>query len=111
MRPIDPAVIARKGGAGSVHAAEMTASAFQLARVQPLRGRPLMEEDEREGADPVAVIGYELWQSGFSSEPDCPRAAHPNRRHTARRRRRDARGVPVSHEPAPLDAASNQSRW
>ena len=27
-----------------------------------------MEEDEREGADPVAVIGYELWQSGFSSD-------------------------------------------
>ena len=68
MRPIDPAVITREGGAGSVHAAEMTASAFRLARVQPLRGRPLMEEDEREGADPVAVIGYELWQSGFSSD-------------------------------------------
>ncbi len=68
MRPIDPAVITREGGVGSVHAAEMTASGFQLARVQPLLGRPLMEEDEREGADPVAVIGYELWQSGFSSD-------------------------------------------
>ena len=69
MRPIDPAVITREGGVGSVHAAEMTASSFQLARVQPLLGRPLMEEDEREGADPVAVIGDELWQSGFSSDP------------------------------------------
>ena len=69
MRSIDPAVITREGGIGSVHAAEMTASGFQLARVQPLLGRPLMEEDEREGADPVAVIGYELWQSGFSSDP------------------------------------------
>ena len=111
MRPIDPAVITREGGVGSVHAAEMTASGFQLARVQPLLGRPLMEEDEREGAEPVAVIGYELWQSGFSSDPACPRTTHPDRRHTAHRRRRDARGVPVSHEPAPLDAASNQSRW
>ena len=69
MRSIDPAVITREGGVGSVHAAEMTASGFQLARVQPLLGRPLMEDDEREGADPVAVIGYELWQSGFSSDP------------------------------------------
>ena len=69
MRPIDPAVITRDGGVGSVHAAEMTASGFQLARVQPLSGRPLIEEDERDGAEPVAVIGYELWQSGFSSDP------------------------------------------
>ena len=69
MRPIDPAVITRDGGVGSVHAAEMTASGFQLARVQPLRGRPLIKEDEREGAEPVAVIGFELWQSGFSSDP------------------------------------------
>jgi putative ABC transport system permease protein len=37
--------------------------------VQPLLGRPLMEEDEREGAEPVAVIGYELWHSGFSADP------------------------------------------
>ena len=69
IRQIDPAVITRDGGVGSVHAAEMTASGFQLARVQPLRGRPLIEEDERDGAEPVAVIGYELWQSGFSSDP------------------------------------------
>ena len=69
MRPIDPAVITRDGADGSVPAAEMTASGFQLARVQPLLGRPLIEEDEREGAEPVAVIGYQLWQSGFSSDP------------------------------------------
>jgi predicted permease len=69
MRPIDPAVIARNGAIGSVPAAEMTASGFQLARVEPLLGRPLIEEDEREGAEPVAVIGYKLWQSGFSSDP------------------------------------------
>ena len=69
MREIDSAVIARDSVMGSVRAAEMTASGFELARVQPLLGRPLIEEDEREGAEPVAVIGYELWQSGFSSDP------------------------------------------
>ena len=69
MRTMNPAVIMRDGAAGSVPAAEMTASGFQLARVQPLLGRPLREEDEREGAEPVAVLGYELWQSGFSSDP------------------------------------------
>jgi putative ABC transport system permease protein len=66
MRTIDVAVIARDGANDSVPAAEMTASGFKLARVQPLLGRPLMAEDERDGAEPVAVIGYQLWQSGFS---------------------------------------------
>ena len=45
------------------------ASGLQLARVQPLLGRLLREEDEREGAEPVAVIGHGLWQSSFSSDP------------------------------------------
>ena len=69
MRPIIPAVTARDGADDSVAAAEMTASGFQLARVQPLLGRPLIEEDEREGAEPVAVIGYQLWREGFSADP------------------------------------------
>ena len=69
MRPIVPAVIARAGADDSVAAAEMTASGFQLARVRPLLGRPLIEDDEREGAEPVAVIGYQLWKEGFSSDP------------------------------------------
>jgi predicted permease len=69
MRPIVPAVIARDGAEDSVAAAEMTASAFKVARVRPLLGRPLIEDDERAGAEPVAVIGYRLWQEGFSSDP------------------------------------------
>jgi putative ABC transport system permease protein len=69
MRPIVPAVIARDGADDSVAAAEMTASGFQLTRVQPLLGRPLIEDDEREGAETVAVIGSQLWKEGFSSDP------------------------------------------
>ena len=65
MRPFVPAVIARDDADDLVSAAEMTASGFQLARLRPLLGRPLIEEDEREGAEPVAVIGYPLWQAGF----------------------------------------------
>jgi predicted permease len=68
MRAIEPAVTLRDVAVASVPAAEMTASAFKLARVQPLLGRTLMEDDERGDAEPVAVIGYELWQSGFSAD-------------------------------------------
>ncbi len=54
----------------SVFVAEMTASGFKLARVPPLQGRPLVEEDERDSADPVVVIGYAVWQSRFSGDPE-----------------------------------------
>ena len=69
MRPIDAAVLTRDGAVITVRAAETTASAFQLARVQPLLGRTLIDQDARAGAEPVAVIGYDLWQSAFSSDP------------------------------------------
>ena len=68
MRAIDADVITRDSGADSVPAAEITASAFQLARVQPILGRLLIDSDERVGAEPIAVIGYSLWRSGFSSD-------------------------------------------
>jgi putative ABC transport system permease protein len=53
---------------GRVSVAEMTASGFRLARVQPLAGRPLLEEDERDSSTPVVVIGYDVWQSRFSAD-------------------------------------------
>jgi putative ABC transport system permease protein len=46
---------------------EMTASAFRLARVSPLLGRPLIETDQRKGAPDVAVIGYSVWKNRFAS--------------------------------------------
>ena len=69
MRPSNPRVTTPDGTADAKPAAEITASAFQLARVQPVLGRPLIDQDEREGAEPVVVIAFDLWQSGFSSDP------------------------------------------
>src|SRR4029078_477526 len=37
---------------------------------QPLMGRVLTPEDEHPAAPSVAVIGYELWQTRFGSDPD-----------------------------------------
>src|SRR5688500_17751241 len=57
-------------GAGEpVPVAEMTASGFVVARVAPLLGRPLVEEDERKGAPPVLVIGYDVWKTRFEGDP------------------------------------------
>jgi putative ABC transport system permease protein len=45
---------------------EVTASAFRLARVSPVLGRPLIDSDERKGAPEVVVIGYTVWKNRFA---------------------------------------------
>lgn len=58
-----------EGLAEPVFTAEVTASAFRALRVPPVLGRTLVETDERADAPPVAVIGYDLWQSRFRGDP------------------------------------------
>jgi predicted permease len=48
-----------------VKVAEMTASSFRVARVAPLLGRYLVDDDDRLGAPLVMVIGYNVWQRRF----------------------------------------------
>ncbi len=54
-----------------VEMAQISASAFRLARVPPLLGRSLVESDEAIGAPPVVVIGYDVWQTRFEGNPDA----------------------------------------
>jgi predicted permease len=59
------------GGIGPteyVRVAEITASGFRVTRVQPLLGRWIAEADERAEAEPVVVIGYDVWQQRFGSD-------------------------------------------
>jgi predicted permease len=49
--------------------AEMSASGFRVARVPPLLGRTLVDEDERPGATPVVVLGHDLWRRRFGGDP------------------------------------------
>jgi hypothetical protein len=49
--------------------AEITASAFRVAQVAPLLGRALVADDERAGAPPVVVLGYDVWQTRFAGDP------------------------------------------
>jgi predicted permease len=52
-----------------VRVAEISASAFIVARTPPHLGRYLLPEDEREGAPPVVVIGFSVWRSRFGGDP------------------------------------------
>jgi hypothetical protein len=49
--------------------AEITASAFRIAPARPVLGRVLNESDERAGAPPVVVLGYDVWTRRFESDP------------------------------------------
>ncbi len=57
-----------EGLAEPVSTAEVSAAAFRVLRVPPVLGRTLVESDEQAGAPPVAVIGYDLWQSRFKGD-------------------------------------------
>ncbi len=53
-----------------VRTAQMSPSLFRALRVPPYLGRALVVSDERPGGPAVALIGFELWQSGFGGDPD-----------------------------------------
>ncbi|HEY2018872.1 MAG TPA: ADOP family duplicated permease, partial [Bryobacteraceae bacterium] len=42
---------------------------FETMGLKPSIGRALRAEDSRPGAPPVVVLGYELWQTHFGSDP------------------------------------------
>jgi hypothetical protein len=52
-----------------VVAAEITASAFRIAPARPVLGRVLDESDERAGAPPVVLLGYDVWTRRFEADP------------------------------------------
>ncbi len=69
FRTVDRNLAIDNGLPEPVQIAEITASAFGVARVPPLKGRLLVASDEQRGAPAVVVIGYELWQSRFGGDP------------------------------------------
>ena len=63
-------LITDAGPAGPLTVAEMSAAGFRVARVAPRLGRFFIEDDERAGAPPVVVIGYNVWRSRFAADPE-----------------------------------------
>src|SRR5512138_325444 len=68
-RVSDRNMLTGEGRVESLRVAEITASAFPLTRVSPLLGRPLHPSDETQSAEPVVVLGYDVWQRQFLRDP------------------------------------------
>ena len=68
FRPTVRNITSTDGRAEVVRGVEMSAAGFRLARVRPLLGRYLVEDDERSGAPPVLVIGYDVWRARFAAD-------------------------------------------
>ncbi|HEY9462758.1 MAG TPA: ABC transporter permease [Vicinamibacterales bacterium] len=68
FRPMVINLIGSDGRAEPLRGVEMSAVGFRVARVPPLLGRYLVDDDERPDAPPVAVIGYDVWRSKFGSD-------------------------------------------
>lgn len=62
-------LVATVSSAQPAVAAEITASAFRIAPARPVLGRVLYESDERAGAAPVVLLGYEIWTRRFEGDP------------------------------------------
>jgi predicted permease len=62
-------VASEDGRAASVPGAELSPAAFSILRAAPLLGRALNGTDAETGAPEVVVLGQDLWQSRFGSDP------------------------------------------
>jgi predicted permease len=48
--------------------ARLTANAFSVLRQQPLIGRDFTPDDERSGAEPVVILGYNIWKNRYNED-------------------------------------------
>jgi predicted permease len=48
---------------------EISSNLFPLLRVNLLRGRAFLPEEDRPGAAPVVILGYSFWQQHFGGSP------------------------------------------
>ncbi|MGE5412671.1 MAG: ADOP family duplicated permease, partial [Syntrophomonadaceae bacterium] len=59
------------GGAEPVRVGigQITANTFETLGARPLLGRGFTEDEDRPGGEPVAVLGFGLWQGRFGGDP------------------------------------------
>jgi putative ABC transport system permease protein len=69
--PATYSVSTAEGALLTLSGARVTPSMFRLTGVRPLLGRPLVDADDRAGADLVAVIGHDAWHRLFRGDPSA----------------------------------------
>ena len=75
---------------------QLTVAAFEALGVQPMLGRGFREGDDRPGAEPVVLLGYDLWRDRYRQLAGHRRQDHPRQRRAAHRHRRHAGEVRAS---------------
>jgi predicted permease len=50
--------------------AQFTVNGFAVLRQQPFLGRDFAADDAKQGAQPVAIIGYNLWRTRYGADPE-----------------------------------------
>jgi predicted permease len=61
---------AQEGRPERFSAGQLTVAAFDTIGVQPILGRGFREGDDGPGADPVILLGYDLWHDKYGASPD-----------------------------------------
>ncbi len=61
---------AEEGRPERFSAGQLTVAAFNTVGVQPILGRGLREGDDSPGAEPVIILGYDIWQGKYGASPD-----------------------------------------
>lgn len=52
-----------------IKASDVTASVFEVLRIAPVLGRPILPADNAPGAEPVVLVSHGLWQTRFGGDP------------------------------------------
>jgi len=63
-------VLTGRGDPVRLSASDVSASVFDVLRITPLLGRPILPSDNQAGAAPVVLLSYGLWQERFAGDPD-----------------------------------------
>src|SRR5262245_23962536 len=63
-------VVSERGAASYVRVTPVTGDFFAVLGIEPLLGRALTPADDVTGAEPVAVVTYNLWQRRYGGAPD-----------------------------------------
>ncbi|MGB9457910.1 MAG: ABC transporter permease [Bryobacteraceae bacterium] len=61
--------VSEPGEADNVDGRQVSSGVFPVLGIAPFRGRAFLPDEDRPGAEPVALISYNLWQRRFAASP------------------------------------------